>query len=184
MAGAAVALLLGVSGCTAGESTPAYLPSEGESAQVAIPVVDVTLEASPSPSEVMVRGLDGEPKPRASAETIAPDAAVLATMECEPVSRELLDRKRIDFGAPRRSVQVEVGEGLTPGETWWVVILDSPSDEAHKEGLRPFLTNAPGPGGADEWISLRGLKRVAWDSERLVRAQSALTKAEECLGGS
>ena len=180
--GAAVALLLGSVGCTSG--TPAYLPSEDESPEAAIPVVATTAEASPP--VVTVRGLDGEPKPRASAETIAPDEAIMATMECEPLSTDLLSKMRFEFGAPTRSVQVEVGEGLTPGEVWWVVVLDSPADDSYSWGIRRFLTNAPGGGGAWDWLAIQPRDpwaNVLWDAQRLTRAQAALVKAERCLEG-
>ena len=139
---------------------------------------------------VMVRGLDGEPKPVAPKEPVEPDEALVATMECEPVDAGLLAKVRSDFGTPTRSVQVEVGEGIEEGETWWIVVLDSPADDAYQwDRLRSFLTNAPAfanvsdPEVKGTWISLLGKpwKRVDWDSERLVRAQSALTKAEGCL---
>lgn len=92
----------------------------------------------------------------------------------------------MDFGTPTRSIQVEVGEGLTLGETWWVVILDSPADDAYQWAeLRRFLTNAPGVSGEGHWIPVPSKGdpwgSVEWDFERLVRAQSALVKAHECL---
>ncbi len=144
---------------------------------------------STSPTEPEVVPFPTEPAVTPSpteVETISPDAQMMAAMECEPLSQDLLARMRIDFGTPTRSVMVEVGEGLTPGETWWVVILDIPADDRKPWArLRRFLTNAPGVSGDGHWISVPSngdpWRSVAWDSERLVRAQSALTKARECL---
>ena len=134
----------------------------------------------PTPSE------PGVTPTRSEVEAIPPDPELVATMECEPLSRDLLARMRMDFGTPTKSIQVEVGEGLTPGETWWVVILDSPADDAYQWAeLRRFLTNAPGAPDESQWISVPSKsdpwRSVEWDSERLTRAQSALIKAHECL---
>lgn len=181
MWGAAVALLLGAVGCTSG--TPAYLPSEDESPEAAIPVVATTAEASPP--VVTVRGLDGEPKPRASAETIAPDEAIMATMECEPVSEDTADRiYRLRGHRVEDAVQVEVGEGLEPGEIWWVVAYAS---DDFREGTA-LLTTFPsgGSGYRDLGETVEGSPwnrwdNVRWDAERLAKGQSALAKALECI---
>ncbi|HHV20806.1 MAG TPA: hypothetical protein GXZ30_04610 [Propionibacterium sp.] len=111
-----------------------------------------------------------------------PDPAIMASMTCEPVDKDLLDELRSELGTPTRSIQVEVGEGLNPGEDWWLVILDSPADDSYAWGLRHFLTNAPG--GGPLWIPLPQedpWMYVQWDAERLTRAQSALVKAQGCL---
>lgn len=90
-------------------------------------------------------------------------------MSCDPLSSDLLDRVRFEFGTPTRSVQVEVGEGLTPGETWWVVVLDSPPDDSYQWGLRAFLTDAPGLEEGGTWIPVplddnNPWEYVSWDS--------------------
>ena len=108
----------------------------------------------------------------------------MATMECENLDPALLDAMRIHFGTPTRSVQVRVGEGLNEGEIWWVVILDRQADDAYEWGISTFLTNAPGGRNFYTWISLDGADTwgsVEWEGERLVRGQSALEKARECL---
>lgn len=110
------------------------------------------------------------------------DESVMASMACEPVDSALLERMRIQLGYPRRAVQVEVGEGLTSGELWWVVVLDSPPDDSYDWGLRAFLTNAPGLSEGGTWIdvdfkSSDPWKNVTWDTERLARANAALEKA-------
>lgn len=119
---------------------------------------------------------------------VMPDPAIVATMTCKPLSKELLDKMRFQFGTPTRSVQVEAGEGLDPGSRWWIVISDSPPDDAYPWGIRRFLTNAPGsmePEDTGRWIPLPASDtwvNVSWDRARLTRAQSALVKAEGCLG--
>ncbi len=142
-----------------------------------------------SPNEAVVVPTPTEPAVTPSPSevgTIPSDPELVATMECEPLSQNLLAKMRMDFGNPTASVQVEVGEGLTPGETWWVVILDSPADDAYQwEELRRFLTNAPGISDEGQWIPVPSTGdpwgSVEWDSERLMKAESALMKAHECL---
>lgn len=179
----ALVLVLGVAGCNGSVEdnlTPTAAPEPTDAVTVA--PVDTR-----SPEPEAETESEAEPTSQSSEESIAPDPEIMATMECEPLSEELLDRMRIHFGTPDRSVQVEVGEGLTPGEIWWVVILDSSADDSYEwEELRQFMTNAPGISADGRWIPL-GLSdpwsTVSWDSERLVRGQSALTKARECLDG-
>lgn len=77
-------------------------------------------------------------------------------------------------------------EGLIPGEEWWIVALELPADDSRDAGIRSFLTTEPGPpipyvswieiGGDDPWGP------VEWSRKKLVVAESALTKAHECLG--
>lgn len=198
MWGTAVALLLGAAGCTSG--TPAYLPSGDESPEAAIPVVATTAEASPSssPSVVMIRGLDGEPKPRASAETIAPDESIMATMECEPLSEETAryGREVQERVAPFDPVQVLIGEGLTPNEMWWVVAYER-LGQATVDGStavnQAYITTQPGVDGQGQWVNISSAyqlpdgsvgsewNNVRWDHDRLLRGQSALRKALDCL---
>lgn len=185
MIGAGLAVLLLV-GCTdgGGESPePVLTPA---------PPVVVTLEeqaetATPTPSVVMVRGLDGEMKPRASAETIAPDEAIMATMECEPISDDTTDRiYRLHGEKWADAIQVEVGEGLEPGETWWIVA----GDTGPSSSIEAMVTSLPGGGSGYHYLgsSVRGhgdewnrWDDVHWDAERLERGQSALAKALDCL---
>ena len=122
---------------------------------------------------------------------IAPDASIMQSMSCEPLDDGLLEEMDIYFGTPTRAVQVEVGEGMQDGETWWVVVMDSPPDDSYQWGLRAFLTNVPGVEHVDQWVwipidldSDDPWENVSWDTERLVRAQSALTVALEGLDAS
>ncbi len=119
-------------------------------------------------------------------DAIQADEQIISEMVCEPLSDSLLERMKPDFGSPTRSVQVKVGEGNAAGQYWWVVIIDSPPDDAYRWGIREFLTNAQNGEGHWQWIVLpaneeRRWKSVQWDQERLVRAESARTKAHQCL---
>ena len=169
-------LALVVAGCASGAEgveAPASSSSARPSAEVAVEYVPAS---EPTPVAPV----------RASAEAIPTDPDLVASMECEPLSTDLLSQMRFEFGTPTRSVQVEVGEGLTPGEVWWVVVLDSPADDSYSWGIRRFLTNAPGGGGAWDWLAIQPRDpwaNVLWDAQRLTRAQAALVKAERCLEG-
>lgn len=190
---AGLSLLL--SGCTVLEPVSPSMPpsapdvdlleSSGSSASPEVIVVE-PIEVTETPVE-MVRGLDGEPKPVASAATITADPAVIDSLECEPVRADVLEGMRGMFGTPTRSVQVEVGQGVWPAQTWWVVVLDLPADVNGEWGLRSFLTNGPqvpegeGQYGA-KWIPLDdNWSRVSWDAERLAVGKAALAKALGCM---
>lgn len=137
---------------------------------------------------MMVRGLDNEPKPRASAETIAPDEALMSEMVCEPVT-EATERKVYGLWGEEIGsiVQVEVGEGLEPGDIWWVVAYTT-DQHPNRQAL---LTNFPGGGNGRRVLgpSVEGYgdyewnpwDNVRWDAERLKVGQSALAKAFDCL---
>lgn len=151
-------------------------------------IVVEPIEETEAPVE-MVRGLDGEQKPVASAEAIAVDPALMDSLECGPVRADVLEGMRGTFGTPTRSVQVEVGQGVWPAQTWWVVVLDTPADVNSEGGLRPFLTDGPQarPGDSQygaRWIPLDDAwSRVSWDAERLAVGKAALAKALGCLDG-
>lgn len=121
-----------------------------------------------------------------TANRIDADQRIVAELVCEPLSAELLTRMKSDFGTPTRSVQVKVGAGNNPGESWWVVVLDSPADDAYQWGIRQFLTNAQNGEDHWQWIILPKAKdhtweSVQWDQQRLIRAESARIKAHQCL---
>jgi len=174
LAGLGVAVAL--SGCS---SEPHAAPVAPElSASTSTPDVSDVAPASDAGDE------DSDPQP--SATVIHSDPAVMEKMACKALAPSLLKSMELTFGYPTRSVQVKVGEGLTPGEMWWVVILDSPPDDRYQWGIRPFLTNAPGleHGGKGTWIELgetNPWESVSWPDEKLVTAQSALEKASKCL---
>lgn len=128
--------------------------------------------------------------PAASSPTPAPivaDEAIMKTMTCEPLREDLAASQQ--FGPPpTRAVQVEVGEGLEPGRVWWVAVMNLPDDPYRGWPPRTVhhLTDAPARQSAGEakWIEIHPSNpwvNVRWDAQQLVRAQSALTKAEGCL---
>jgi len=84
---------------------------------------------------------------------------------------------------------VEVGEGNTPGEYWWVVVWERYSDKWTPHGLyyQTYHTNAPGSidEASEMWIDL-GLSTVpdnvprgqmwsnlSWTGDRLAQAKEA-----------
>jgi|GEM_PF-1842558 len=175
---AGLAVALGRSGCS---SEPHAAPVAPEPlASTSTPDVSDVAPSTDAGDE------DSDSDPQPSATVIHSDPAVMEKMACKALTPSLLKSMELTFGYPTRSVQVKVGEGLTPGEMWWVVILDSPPDDSHRWGIRPFLTNAPGleHGGKGTWITLGETspwESVSWPDEKLVTAQSALERAYGCL---
>lgn len=120
------------------------------------------------------------PSTRPSAETIAPDPALMAGMSCAPVSDELEALVWTTYGDEAdEGFVVEVGEGLEAGSLWSVLVYkDGAGDD------RWFLTDG------DQLINigsvyatgLSGFDTVRWDEARLERGQSALAVALACLG--
>lgn len=164
-------------------------------------------DPAPSPSSEPVETFTARPAPDASQSesgqagdfsisSVLPDPAIMATMECEPLSDDVRSRISDRWGSvPAHSVQVEVGEGLTEGELWWVISwVDEGGDPLH-DGAQ-HLTNAPGlPSGVEgTWISSGGVYvqernatfggNVRWDAEGIARAQSALATSLDCLEAS
>lgn len=166
--------------------TPAPAPSE-----VITVLPDPTHSIGPEPT---ASGTDGR-DPRVKVEDIPPDPELMASMECEPLSPETESRLEWLWGEPIvHGLQVEVGEGLTPGEVWWIVTYSSTSEE-FGERSSILLTNHPGiPDERGTWLLLgaqvvnaRGewahtWDGTRWDIERLTRGQSAVAKALECFG--
>lgn len=144
-------------------------------------------EENESPTVILDYVEETEPMPEeeTTGPPIEPDKTLMKTMTCESLDPELLDEIKIRFGTPTQSIQVKVGEGLTEGEEWWLVVLDIPSDDYRDWGVRSFLTTAPGalPSNSpwieikehDPWVSIK------WSEEKLVTAQSAWNKALDCL---
>lgn len=126
-------------------------------------------------------------------ELVVSDPSIMKEMSCDPLSPEFLEASKTYVGYPRQSVKIEVGEGLTPGENWSVVALDSPPDDSYEWGIRRFLTTAPGiedleeiKDGVGKWIVLDEQDpwaNVLWPEDKLVVAQSALEKALTCIDG-
>lgn len=180
------------------------------------PLVDVS-EPSPSETEVPVEEVievvePPEPEsPSAEAweddhrdlepQLVEPDPALVESMECLPVPEGSLEFATDSTQAGQNGVSlidsamVEVGEGLNPGETWWLVALafEEPTLGRVQIGDSPVvrLTNQPGlpEGERGSWIMSRKDDRgrhmwhhVKWeDEESFVRLQSAATKALDCV---
>lgn len=156
--------------------------------QATPPPAPLETTGTSSPTHTVSVAPTGPESGQANTNAVHADEQIVSQLECEPLSDALLARMKTDFGTPTRSVQVKVGEGNQPGESWWVVVLDSPPDDAYQWGIRQFLTNAQNGDGHWQWIVLPeadGLtwQSVHWDQPRLVRAESARTKARRCLDG-
>jgi len=111
------------------------------------------------------------------------------SIACQQVDKELLTMMKSQFGRPTSTAIVEVGPGNDPKETWWVVVMISPPDDAYQWGERAFLTNAPNHRDPDAWtwIVLEGSDpwaAVNWDKSKLERGQVALAQAKACLKAS
>ncbi|RMB57074.1 hypothetical protein EAX62_16415 [Tessaracoccus antarcticus] len=122
-----------------------------------------------------------------------PAPALVAIMECEPISDATRLSHESRWGAVdwQDAVQVPVGEGLTPGELWWVTISTTDGETA-----RARLTNA---GSVDdpaqaEWLIASGWQvssrptgvwkwfpHAKWDLEGQQRLWAAIAKGYQCL---
>lgn len=186
-----LALLAGAAGC-ADDKTPAYLPAESPTAAEVVPLDTTSPGPTPtaSPSITEVPGLDGQMKPLGDAATIPPDEELMASMRCEPLGEQVDARIYNLWGyRPVSSTRVEVGEGLTPGEVWWVFAFSYERDGHVFD--HAMLTSNPSYPGEGSWLilgdevasesNLSSWDGVKWDAERLERGQSALAKALSCL---
>lgn len=120
---------------------------------------------------------------------IPPDLDLMSEMTCDPLPQQFLETNGTEFGIPLQSAHINVGQGLTSSEDWWVVVYDSPADSGNgtPREVRRYLTTAPSnPQYTGQWIEL-GKKdpwrSVHWPDSKLVVAQSALEKATQCLEG-
>lgn len=156
-----------LAGCTASAPEPAPETTQEE-----------------TPAEVTDRVADSEPKDKA----VEPDEEVMASMTCAPLDDAQLEKLRL-FGLFERGVTVEVLQ--EENETWWVLVADSAGEDGDSWTRSAYLTNGLDQAPAEEryrsgtWIELDERdpwENVDWDEERLVRAQSALTLAEQTLG--
>lgn len=181
---AAAALLF--AGCSPATTEPAPAPSPSAS------VDDYEGEVIEVPTE-LVTPSTADGTGTFSTSSVLPDPRIMATMSCEVPAPATLDRIRRRWGdEPLEAVQVEVGEGLTPGEIWWLVAYRTEKDGDRWSGNQ-WLTNAPGLAeGADAtWINSGGVYiaknnasfggNLHWDEEGTARAQSALAKSLDCL---
>lgn len=183
---AAMTLTL-LSGCTAG---PNPSPS---------PTVAASENAEPEPPVVPVEtGPESTPSPAPQQGAIAqPDEKIVASLECEDVSKATHRSYEKRWGRPGLSeaTQVFVGEGIDPGSRWWVVVdfSDAPTPDSPTKGAA-YLTNAEDVDGEAQWLVAasaesedhRGYGKyfpnVKWDLEGHKRLVSAVAKGYQCLG--
>ena len=167
MVGALAAIVL-ITGCTAG-GAPTPTPNATSAPPASAAATPQVVTSTPVPTATsMARG---------TAEEIWPNEAIMATMTCEPINAENAQYARETWnGDPSKGVQVEIGEGLTQGVIFSVVVFPA-GDEYLK-----MIT------GGGEWYSLGALTNgnyswdgIHWDAERLERGQSALAKALDCV---
>lgn len=168
----ALAVVL-LTGCSGTEPSVPATPT--------VPPVESTKEAD----DPVVSAEEVEPDPEETSTNVLADPSLMEKMSCEELAPSLLASMKLSYGTPTKSVQVEASEGLTPGEHWWVVAMDSPPDDAYQWGIRSFLTTAPGVEGEEgKWIEIDGpapWTNVLWPDDKLVVAQTAFEKARACL---
>lgn len=169
-------------------------------AETVIVVEDPTAVEPSAPSSTPTDSLGGEDGRALKPQTIAPDPALMESMECLPVPDQTLEFAHTSTQAGFNkaplidSAMVEVGEGLTPGEVWWLIALHYEERKGSPtawdtEFVR--LTNQPGLSSGERgmWIQSRqdDLGRYMWqhvkwqDEESFARLQSAASKALSCL---
>lgn len=179
--------LLALTACTMLEPVPEPAPSTAVS-ETPSPTIEPVPPVEPSTvQESPDQGPDadqGEP---------VPDPALVASMECEPISDATRLSHESRWGAVdwNDAVQVPVGEGLTPGELWWVTVSTTDGETG-----RARLTNAGSlddPTQADwliasDWESRsqpgvywKYYPSVAWEAEGQQRLYAATAKGFECL---
>ena len=116
---------------------------------------------------------------------IEPDESIMATMSCD-----VLDVEKLEwmwrFGWFDRAVSVEVCE--IDGVTWWVLVADHKHSDGQTWVRKAYLCDAlEGENASDgTWIELDSSdawRNVDWDTDLLVRAESALEFAKETLTG-
>lgn len=141
------------------------------------------ITAAPDPSPTAVAPLPTAVIPPDTAvepaETVTPVDP--GSLSCVPPTTEVMTWLRHSWPYPDFTasdvVMVEVGEGNTPGELWWVVGAKLP------ESRQVYLTNAPDvskPSG-ETWIDLHTWEGVSWTGQRLETAWAARIKALSCL---
>ena len=173
LAASVLALALALTGC---HQQPAP-HATAETSLVGLGDEDVTVTPSSPP-----------PSPDASLPPAdaTPSAQGADAESCQPVDTELLNLMKFSFGTPTATAMVKVGPGNDPNETWWIVSIVSPPDDAYKWGERNFLTNAPTHRDPDTWtwIALEDSDPwagVKWDEAKLILARQALVQAKACL---
>lgn len=180
-----------LAGCS--NAPPMYGPERPTSTASATPTETVTPVPPREPKGEEEQEVEDDPAPTLDLRETAPDPQVMAAMECEPISEDTQQRIYALWGwEVDHGVRVEVGEGNTPSETWWIVTFAYSNTDHPDWGS--WLTNQPGsPGERGQWIQagtrmevdgefLPHLMGVDWDRERLTRGHSAIAKSWDCVG--
>ncbi len=183
--------LLALSACAAPGPVPEPVPSSTHSGAVSETPSptggQVSSVGSPSSSESAGSDSDVEAEP-------VPDPALVAVMECEPISDGTRLSHESRWGAVdwKDAVQVPVGEGLTPGELWWVTVstidgelgrarltnADSLDDPTQAEWLiASEWQSSSKPTGMWKWFPY-----VEWEPKDRQRLHAATAKGYQCLG--
>ena len=149
------------------------------------PKVTPSSSQSPQPSPTVT--LPSPASPTATTKTSDPNVPTFE-MVCEaPADAEMswIDRN-MNGGKelPRKDAQrVKIGDGLTVGETWWVVGWRSHVSGTYR--IYSYLTNASSPvkPSGERWIpvSETDWSGVSWKGDRLARGQEALGLLLSCL---
>ena len=120
-------LMLALAGCSSAPASPGVVHSFPKMSSLII--ADAFGSTAMQAADDVADRVSSEQSSQSA--PIAPDASIMQSMTCEPLDDGLLEEMDIYFGTPTRAVQVEVGEGMQDGETWWVVVMDSPPDDSY-----------------------------------------------------
>ncbi|MDR0483118.1 MAG: hypothetical protein LBH13_08210 [Cellulomonadaceae bacterium] len=156
-----------------------------------------TIAQSPSPASSPVDSEEPTESPDPQPSPTAIPSVDPMTLTCEDAPADVMSAIAERWGQNvllpgARAVMVEVGEGTTAGEMWWIVAANAPGSTSEHPDLFG-LTNVPSqdkPSG-DTWISLpaseyalsniRGWQHVDWPLEKLGIARAAALRAISCL---
>ena len=126
-----------------------------------------------------------------------PDPALVAQMECDDITRATRRSHEARWGAIdwTEAVQIPVGEGLTAGIDWWVVVAtpDGATGRARltNAGIVEDLDDADWlmavdwqarAEGSSELRVWKYFPTVKWDEDGQRRLHAAVAKGYECLG--
>ena len=160
-------------------------------------------ETSPEDTPIVVVPVEPAESSGATAEPgrsePVPDAALAAQMVCEPISRATRLSHESRWGPVDwdEAVQIAVGEGLTAGINWWVVVatpdgatgrarltnadsLDDPEDAEWLIASGSQASTGEGMASNDSYY-WQYFPHVKWDAAGHQRLHAAVAKGFECL---